>query len=100
MSFLSAEQQHELNELVLKICYRQADHIISAYDKNKDGKITVDELTAVFGEEKGKKNFEQTDTNKDGIVDREEVFQSLVKLVVPKSINVMDEKFDSYCHMT
>ena len=42
----------------LKICYRQADHIISAYDKNKDGKITVDELTAVFGEEKGKKNFE------------------------------------------
>ena len=75
MSFLSAEQQHELNELILKICSKQADLTISAYDKNKDGKITVDEVTAGFiDKEKGKKEFEQIDANKDGIIDREEMF--------------------------
>jgi len=48
------------------------DHLISAFDRNKDGKISKDEARGLWAD-----NFAQLDTNKDGVLDRQEVEAAL-----------------------
>jgi hypothetical protein len=47
-----------------------------AFDKNKDGKLTKDEIT----DERLLRLFEQADTNKDGVVTKEELMALAAKL--------------------
>src|SRR5947209_6189294 len=47
-----------------------------AFDKNKDGKLTKDEIT----DERLMRLFEQADTNKDGVVTKEELMALAAKL--------------------
>ena len=47
-----------------------------AFDKNKDGKLTKDEMT----DERLLRLFDQADTNKDGVVTKEELMALAAKL--------------------
>ena len=41
MSFLSASQKEELEDMVFKLCCLDVDLTFNDFDTNKDGKITL-----------------------------------------------------------
>ncbi|MBX7166217.1 MAG: efflux RND transporter periplasmic adaptor subunit [Pirellulales bacterium] len=51
------------------------DMMFPTMDKDSDGRLSKDEMP-----ERGKANFDQTDANKDGFVDREEMIAAMTKL--------------------
>lgn len=51
------------------------DMMLPQMDKDKDGRLTKEEMPA-----QGRANFEQTDANKDGFVDRDEMIAGMKKL--------------------
>src|SRR4051794_34955593 len=54
-----------------------------AFDKNKDGKLTREEIT----DERLLRLFDQADTNKDGIVTKEELTALVIKMLAEQAAN-------------
>ena len=59
MSFLSAAQKEELEDLIIKTCCKFVDVFFENVDSNKDGKITLEEFIVYCGgnEDMGKNIF-------------------------------------------
>ncbi len=77
MITVSEELKEQFFVLVKKMIAKEAVKEFTFLDRNKDGKLTLEEIALFYQGDRAKKFLDEFDLNKDGKVDKDEIIKVL-----------------------